>query len=192
MDLPGALHALDQPESLPASVLSCISDIQNEGGIDTLPTTMRTIQMLSAKNQSILEEGLRELRQEAEVDENYRQRYRDRWNRDTSASLTTSYVEDEKRFRKKLQDAQKLDLILREGLHEVMTKWNTPLQILSAGKVKKKEEALDAQWVENYTALPRILMTELTNKYTVGRSGTCCWKRAKVSRTYRRRNCCRP
>ncbi|KAF9426909.1 pH-response regulator protein palA/rim20, partial [Podila epigama] len=111
MNLPGSLQALEQPVELPPTLIQHIEEMTTTGGMRVLHEMLETVRTLSRQNGNILEEIFEALQEEANEDEAMRRRYRGRWNRPTSASLTVSFVEQGMKHRKTLEDARKSDHI---------------------------------------------------------------------------------
>lgn len=136
LNLPGALQALEQPVGLPPSLLSHIDEIVAEGGVRVLHEMHENVRNLSRQNAAILDEIFEALQQEAEEDDAMRQRFKDRWNRPTSASLTVTFVEQGRKHRETLETARKSDQIVKSKLEALLSTWGRSLELLSSGRVR--------------------------------------------------------
>ncbi|KAF9964276.1 pH-response regulator protein palA/rim20 [Mortierella alpina] len=136
LNLPGSLQALEQPVGLPPSLLSHIDEIHAEGGLNSLHEMLETVRALSRQNAAILDEIFEALQQEADEDEAMRQRFQNRWNRPTSASLTAAFVEQGRKHRETLETARKSDQIVQNKLEALMTTWGRSLELLSSGRAE--------------------------------------------------------
>ncbi|CAO3564907.1 unnamed protein product [Mortierella alpina] len=136
LNLPGSLQALEQPVGLPPSLLSHIDEIHAEGGLSSLHEMLETVRALSRQNAAILDEIFEALQQEADEDEAMRQRFQNRWNRPTSASLTAAFVEQGRKHRETLETARKSDQIVQNKLEALMTTWGRSLELLSSGRAE--------------------------------------------------------
>ncbi|KAF8923241.1 pH-response regulator protein palA/rim20 [Dissophora ornata] len=136
MNLPASLQALDRPVGLPPTLISHIDEIVAEGGTRSLLVQLETVQTLSTKNAAILDEVFEALQQEEEEDEAMRQRFQGRWNRPTSASLTTSFVEEGNRHMRTMETAKKSDQDVKRKLDMVLRDWGKPLGLLSSGRAE--------------------------------------------------------
>ena len=135
LNLPGSLQALEQPVGLPPLLLSHIDEIHAEGGLSSLHEMLETVRALSRQNAAILDEIFEALQQEADEDEAMRQRFQNRWNRPTSASLTAAFVEQGRKHRETLETARKSDQIVQNKLEALMATWGRSLELLSSGRV---------------------------------------------------------
>ncbi|KAF9569935.1 pH-response regulator protein palA/rim20 [Mortierella alpina] len=136
LNLPGSLQALEQPVGLPPSLLSHIDEIHAEGGLDALHEMLETVRALSRQNAAILDEIFEALQQEADEDEAMRQRFQNRWNRPTSASLTAAFVEQGRKHRETLETARKSDQIVQNKLEGLLTTWGRSLELLGSGRAE--------------------------------------------------------
>ncbi|KAF9926352.1 pH-response regulator protein palA/rim20 [Mortierella alpina] len=134
LNLPGSLQALEQPVGLPPSLISHIDEIHAEGGSNALHEMLETVRSLSRQNAAILDEIFEALQQEADEDEAMRQRFQNRWNRPTSASLTAAFVEQGRKHRETLETAKKSDQIVQNKLEALLTTWGRSLELLSSGR----------------------------------------------------------
>ncbi|GJJ71973.1 programmed cell death 6-interacting protein [Entomortierella parvispora] len=136
LNLPGALQALEQPVGLPPSLVAHIDEIVAEGGVRVLHEMHENVRNLSRQNAAILDEIFEALQQEAEEDDAMRQRFKDRWNRPTSASLTVSFVEQGRKHRETLETARKSDQIVKSKLEALLSTWGRSLELLSSGRAE--------------------------------------------------------
>ncbi|KAF9973737.1 pH-response regulator protein palA/rim20 [Actinomortierella ambigua] len=134
LNLPAALQALEQPIGLPPTLISHIDDIVDEGGLKGLNDMMQNVQTHSRQNAAILNEIFEALQQEADEDEALRRRFQELWNRPTSASLTTGFVEQGRKHRETLESAKKSDMIVKNKVEALLGTWGRSLELLSCGR----------------------------------------------------------
>ncbi|KAL5032064.1 hypothetical protein BDV3_000659 [Batrachochytrium dendrobatidis] len=105
LNLPGAIEALEQPIGLPESVIRRSDEVRALGGEKGLESSFKTINTLSKRCWDIIKDTMEVLDKEAAEDQSLHIQFGAKWTRATSGSLADNLRDAEKRFRKKLQDA---------------------------------------------------------------------------------------
>eukprot|EP00842_Homolaphlyctis_polyrhiza_P001225 jgi/Hompol1/2102/HPOL_002823-RA len=148
INLPGAIQALEQPIGLPESLVRRSEEVRSLGGSQALNSTWDTLMSLSNKSWSILKEAMEYLDRESAEDQSLHVQFGSRWTRATSTSLSQNLREGEQKLRKKLQDADNANRIVR-------TKMDSQLHLIESISVSREtlEASIPASKVESTLAL---------------------------------------
>ncbi|KAF7721506.1 pH-response regulator protein palA/rim20, partial [Apophysomyces ossiformis] len=116
LNLHVTLATSDKRVRLPEALLKQAEEIRNDGGSKILYDYWEMVQQASRKNSDILEAAFNALDEEHENDERQRTRFRERWNRPQSHTLTQQLVAQGQKHRTTLTSAQRADQIVRAKL----------------------------------------------------------------------------
>jgi programmed cell death 6-interacting protein len=81
MGLPGAIEAIENPFTLPQSLVEKMRIVQSEGGLKMIEDQIKLLERMSQQTDSILNEALTILDQEEQEDNQMRTKYKDKWTR---------------------------------------------------------------------------------------------------------------
>ncbi|CAI2168502.1 19233_t:CDS:10 [Funneliformis geosporum] len=118
LNLPAALNEVDQRSQIPPSILSMSREVRNEGGLARLNAMFDTLQDKSRIVYQTLDEALAFLDQECTDDEEFRNKFGEKWTRPPSLSANKELTEKAESYRKVYDQAYKSNKILQNGLEQ--------------------------------------------------------------------------
>lgn len=154
MNLPGALESLENPVSVPASLLSASGEYKQGGGLQWIQDKMDNLPALSQKALDILTEASAMLDAEEKEDAEMRRQYGERWSRDASASITEQTRAEGVKFRTILEKAATSDKTV-QGRFEAMRE---ALVVLGQGpdQIARSLPAADQSGAVNSQAVAKL------------------------------------
>ncbi|KAI8378008.1 BRO1-like domain-containing protein [Radiomyces spectabilis] len=117
LGIPSLMAIAQQKVGLPETLVQQGEEVRQEGGSALLFTMWDNVQKASAHNGRILDEAFNALDEEHELDETFRLRYKEKWVRPPSSTLTAKLVAAGQKHRTTLVSAQKADQIVRGKLN---------------------------------------------------------------------------
>jgi hypothetical protein len=81
MGLPGAIEAIENPFTLPQSLLEKMKIVQSEGGLKFLEEQIKVLDKMAQQTAAMLTEALKILDQEEKDDNEMRAKYKEKWTR---------------------------------------------------------------------------------------------------------------
>ncbi|CAG8461462.1 7083_t:CDS:10 [Funneliformis caledonium] len=118
LNLPAALNEVDQHSKIPPSILSMSQEVRNEGGLARLNAMFDTLQDKSRIVYQTLDEALAFLDQECTDDEEFRNKFGEKWTRPLSLSVNRELTEKADSYRKVYDQAYRSNKILQNGLEQ--------------------------------------------------------------------------
>uniref|UniRef100_A0A915EJP3 BRO1 domain-containing protein n=1 Tax=Ditylenchus dipsaci TaxID=166011 RepID=A0A915EJP3_9BILA len=143
LNLPAALDDVKNHEKLPESIRQKSAKVKNSGGFDSINKKLRELPSLYKRNEEILNEISRLLKDEKDTDDSLRAQLREKWSRVPSEKLTPPLVQELGKYRGILQTASAADLIL-------LSKTENELKAAIPGLSNATAQA-------NSTAVPKLL-----------------------------------
>jgi hypothetical protein len=81
MGLPGAIEAIENPFTIPQSLLEKMKVVQSEGGLKFLEEQIKVLEKMAQQTAILLTEPLKILDQEENDDNEMRAKYKEKWTR---------------------------------------------------------------------------------------------------------------
>nr|CAD2192849.1 unnamed protein product [Meloidogyne enterolobii] len=118
LNLPAALDDVTKQEQCPQSIREKSAQVKNNGGITDLTNKLNELPGLYKRNEEILNECSRLLKDEKETDENLRKQFTTKWTRMPSENLTPPFLQELGKFRGILQTAANADVSVRSKFEQ--------------------------------------------------------------------------
>ncbi|KAK0414293.1 hypothetical protein QR680_007253 [Steinernema hermaphroditum] len=139
LNLPAALDDVTHYEKLPDSIRQKSAKVKSDGGIVALTDIMSQLPDAYKRNEEILNETARLLKEENDTDQNLRTQFQEKWTRMASGSLTSPLNQEIGKYRGILHTASSADGIVktkfdqhRQGF-ELLSKTENDLQAAIPG-----------------------------------------------------------
>ncbi|TKR87931.1 hypothetical protein L596_012257 [Steinernema carpocapsae] len=139
LNLPAALDDVTNHEKLPESIRQKSSRVKSDGGIVALQDIMKQLPEAYKRNDEILNETARLLKEENDVDQNLRTQFQEKWTRMASSALTSPLNQELGKYRGILHTASNADNIVRTKFEqhrhgfELLSKTENELQAAIPG-----------------------------------------------------------
>ncbi|KAK7067282.1 Rhophilin, Rho GTPase binding protein [Halocaridina rubra] len=113
LNLPAAIEDVGG-EKVPQSLVDKSTAVAEAGGCDALNKMITELPELLTRNRELLEECERQLREEAESDNQLRNQFQEKWTRIASDKLTGTFQANAQKYRKVIETAMNADSTIRE------------------------------------------------------------------------------
>ncbi|KAL7069577.1 hypothetical protein ACQ4LE_011039 [Meloidogyne hapla] len=118
LNLPAALDDVTKQEQCPQSIREKSAQVKNKGGITDLMNKLNELPALYKRNEEILNESSRLLKDEKENDEGLRKQFATKWTRMPSENLTAPLIQELGKFRGILNTAANADATVRNKFEQ--------------------------------------------------------------------------
>ncbi|VDN50231.1 unnamed protein product [Dracunculus medinensis] len=118
LNLPAALDDAVSHEDLPESIRQKSTKVKIAGGIDLLTSLVADLPNLHKRNQELLDETVRLLKEEKEGDDHLRKQFKEKWTRMSSEKLTEPLHQECGKYRAILHSASNADEVVRQKMEE--------------------------------------------------------------------------
>jgi programmed cell death 6-interacting protein len=112
LNLPAALDDVKNHEKCPESIRQKSAKVKNSGGYQSINNKIKELPALYKRNEEILNEIHRLLKDEKENDDSLRVQLKEKWNRVSSDKLTPPLLQELGKYRGVLQNAAAADVIV--------------------------------------------------------------------------------
>ncbi|KAL7647253.1 UNVERIFIED_CONTAM: hypothetical protein RMT77_002511 [Armadillidium vulgare] len=112
LNLPAAIEDTSG-EKLPQSLREKSNAVCEKGGIKFLEKLLSELPELLKRNKELLDESVRQLKEEKESDDQLRLQFKERWTRTPSDKLTTAFQANAEKYRKVIETAIQADITIR-------------------------------------------------------------------------------
>ncbi|XP_077286277.1 programmed cell death 6-interacting protein-like protein AliX [Arctopsyche grandis] len=126
LNLPASIEQTTGTE-LPQSIKDKADTLKESGGVEGLQSLMRDLPELLQRNNDILNESERMLREESEADNQLRAQFGERWTRTQSDKLNPMFISNASKYRLIIENAMTADGIV----HEKFEKHREGMELLS-------------------------------------------------------------
>uniref|UniRef100_A0A1I7ZGC7 BRO1 domain-containing protein n=1 Tax=Steinernema glaseri TaxID=37863 RepID=A0A1I7ZGC7_9BILA len=139
LNLPAALDDVTNQEKLPESIRQKSSKVKSDGGVIALTSIMSELPEACKRNDEILNETSRLLKDENDTDQNLRTQFQEKWTRMASSALTGPLTQEIGKYRGILHTASNADNIVRTKFEqhrqgfELLSKTEAELQAAIPG-----------------------------------------------------------
>lgn len=116
LNLPAAVEEATAGEQLPPSLREKSNAVLEKGGLQALERVMTELPELLQRNTELLDECDRQLKEEADSDNQLRQQFKEKWTRTPSANLTATFTANATKYRKVIDTAVQADSTVKGKL----------------------------------------------------------------------------